>query len=69
VAEADWDAVTDTNLKSAIFLSQAVARHMLRKGGGKIINLASLLSFQGGIRVPVNTVSRSDPAGLTQILA
>jgi len=68
--EADWDAVIDTNLKTAFFLTQAVARHMLaRGGGGKIINIASLLSFQGGIRVPSYTASKSGLAGLTRILA
>ncbi len=69
VTEADWDAVIDTNLKSAFFLSQAAAKHMLRKGRGKIINVASLLSFQGGIRVPAYTASKSGLAGLTRILA
>ena len=50
--EADWDAVIDTNLKTLFFLSQAAARPMAAQGSGKIINIASLLSFQGGIRVP-----------------
>ena len=50
--EADWDAVMDTNLKTAFFLCQAAGRFMLANGGGKIVNIASLLSFQGGIRVP-----------------
>jgi 2-deoxy-D-gluconate 3-dehydrogenase len=67
--EADWDAVIDTNLKSAFFLSQAVARHMLERGGGKIINIASMLSFQGGIRVASYTASKSGLAGLTRLLA
>lgn len=67
--EADWDAVMDTNLKTVFFLSQAVAREMLKRGGGKIINVASLLSFQGGIRVPSYTASKSGLAGLTKILA
>ena len=49
--EADWDQVVDTNLKSAFFLSQAVGRGMIARGGGKIINIASMLSFQGGMRV------------------
>jgi 2-deoxy-D-gluconate 3-dehydrogenase len=69
VTEADWDAVLDTNLKSLFFLSQAAARHMLRAGGGKIINIASLLSFQGGIRVPAYAASKSGVAGLTHALA
>lgn len=69
VTEADWDAVVNTNLKSLFFLSQAVARKMAQQGGGKIINVASLLSFQGGIRVPAYTASKSAVAGLTRALA
>jgi 2-deoxy-D-gluconate 3-dehydrogenase len=69
VEEADWDAVIDTNLKSVFFLSQAAARHMAQHGGGKIVNIASLLSFQGGIRVPAYTASKSAVAGLTRALA
>lgn len=68
-SEEDWDAVIDTNLKSVFFLSQAAARHMVRQGGGKIINIASMLSFQGGIRVPSYTASKSGVAGLTKLLA
>ena len=67
--EADWDAVLDVNLKSVFFLSQATARHMIPSGGGKIINIASMLSFQGGIRVPSYTASKSGIAGLTRLLA
>ena len=68
--EADWDAVMNVNLKSAFFLAQAVARAMLADGkGGKIINIASLLSFQGGIRIPSYTASKSGLAGLTRLLA
>jgi 2-deoxy-D-gluconate 3-dehydrogenase len=67
--EADWDAVIDVNLKSVFFLSQAAARHMIPAGGGKIINIASMLSFQGGIRVPSYTASKSGLAGLTKLLA
>ncbi len=68
--EADWDAVMDVNLKSVFFLSQAVARRMLADGrGGKIVNVASLLSFQGGVRVPSYTASKSGLAGLTRLLA
>jgi 2-deoxy-D-gluconate 3-dehydrogenase len=68
--EADWDAVMDTNLKSAFFLSQAVARRWVAEGrGGKIVNIASMLSFQGGIRVPSYTASKSGLAGLTKLLA
>lgn len=69
VTEEDWDAVIDTNLKSLFFLSQAAARHMAGNGGGKIINVASLLSFQGGIRVPAYAASKSAVAGLTRALA
>lgn len=67
--EADWDAVLDVNLKSVFFLTQAAARHMLANGGGKIINVASMLSFQGGIRVASYTASKSAIAGLTRLLA
>jgi 2-dehydro-3-deoxy-D-gluconate 5-dehydrogenase len=68
--EADWDEVIDVNLKSVFFLSQAVARRMLSDGrGGKIVNVASLLSVQGGIRVASYTASKSGLAGLTRILA
>ena len=69
VLEEDWDTVIDTNLKSVFFLCQAAARHMVRGGGGKIVNIASLLSFQGGIRVPAYTASKSALAGLTRALA
>jgi 2-dehydro-3-deoxy-D-gluconate 5-dehydrogenase len=69
-SEADWDAVMDVNLKSVFFLSQAVVRPMLTQGsGGKIVNIASLLSFQGGIRVPSYTAAKSGLAGLTRLLA
>ncbi|HEY0164735.1 MAG TPA: 2-dehydro-3-deoxy-D-gluconate 5-dehydrogenase KduD [Sphingomicrobium sp.] len=67
--EEDWDAVIDTNLKSVFFLCQAAARHMIGQGKGKIINIASMLSFQGGIRVPSYTASKSGLAGLTKLLA
>jgi 2-deoxy-D-gluconate 3-dehydrogenase len=67
--EEDWDAVLDTNLKSVFFLCQAAARHMIGQGRGKIINIASMLSFQGGIRVPSYTASKSGVAGLTKLLA
>jgi len=67
--EADWDAVIDTNLKTVFFLSQAAGRHMIAQGGGKIVNIASLLSFQGGIRIPSYTASKSGLAGLTRLLA
>ncbi|RHW16713.1 2-dehydro-3-deoxy-D-gluconate 5-dehydrogenase KduD [Sphingomonas gilva] len=68
-SEADWDAVIDTNLKSVFFLCQAAARVMVGNGGGKIINIASMLTFQGGIRVPSYTASKSGIGGLTKLLA
>jgi 2-deoxy-D-gluconate 3-dehydrogenase len=68
--EADWDAVMDVNLKSVFFLSQAVVRRLIADArGGKIINTASMLSFQGGIRVPSYTASKSGVAGLTKLMA
>jgi len=67
--EEDWDAVVDTNLKSVFFLCQAAGRHMVANGGGKIINIASMLTFQGGIRVPSYTASKSGIGGLTKLLA
>lgn len=68
--EDDWDAVMNVNLKTTFFLTQAVARRMLEQGrGGKIINIASLLSFQGGIRVASYTASKSGIAGVTKLLA
>ncbi len=59
-SEKNWDDVMNLNLKSVFFLSQAVAKQFLQQGnGGKIINIASMLSFQGGIRVPSYTASKS----------
>ena len=67
--EEDWDAVMGTNLKTVFFLSQAVARRWVADGrGGKIINVVSMLSFQGGLRVPSYTASKSGLAGLTRAL-
>ena len=69
-SEKDWDEVMDLNLKSLFFLSQAVARQFLaQRSGGKIINIASMLSYQGGIRVPSYTASKSGVMGLTRLLA
>ncbi|WP_292070950.1 2-dehydro-3-deoxy-D-gluconate 5-dehydrogenase KduD [Brevundimonas sp. UBA7534] len=69
-SEADWDLVMNINLKTVFFMSQAVARQMIAQGdGGKIINIASMLSFQGGIRVPSYTASKSGVAGLTKLMA
>ena len=68
--EEDWDAVLDTNLKSAFFLCQSFARAAIAAGrSAKIINIASLLSFQGGIRVPSYTAAKSGLAGLTKLMA
>lgn len=68
--EADWDDVMNVNLKVLFFLSQAVVRRMIARGqGGKIINIASMLSYQGGIRVPSYTASKSGVAGLTKLMA
>lgn len=70
VTEKDWDAVTNLNEKLVFFLSQAVAKQWIAdKKGGKIINIASMLSYQGGIRVPAYTSSKSAIAGLTKALA
>lgn len=66
--EDDWDDVMDLNLKALFFLSQAVARQWILDGRpGKIINIASMLSFQGGIRVPSYTASKTGVLGLTRI--
>lgn len=69
-SEKDWDDVIRINEEAVFFLSQAVARQMVKQGrGGKIINIASLLSFQGGIRVPSYTASKSAVMGLTKLFA
>ncbi|RCK46514.1 3-ketoacyl-ACP reductase [Thalassospira profundimaris] len=68
--EEDWDAVMDVNVKAVFFTSQAFAKELLKQDRkGKIVNIASLLSFQGGIRVPSYTTSKHGVAGLTRILA
>ena len=68
--ENDWDDILNLNLKTLFFLSQAVAKEMIeQKSGGKIINIASMLSYQGGIRVPAYTASKSGVKGLTKALA
>lgn len=67
--EQDWDDVMQVNLKAMFFLAQAAARVMVQNGGGKIINIASLLSFQGGILIPSYTASKSGVAGITRALA
>jgi len=69
-SEKDWDDVMNVNLKTVFFFSQAVARQYIKQGnGGKIINVASMLSFQGGIRVPSYTASKSGVMGITRLLA
>lgn len=69
-SEKAWDEVLDVNLKSAFFLSQAAAHSMMKTSGrGRIINVASLLSFQGGIRVASYTASKSGLVGITRLLA
>ncbi len=68
--ELEWDEVMNVNLKTAFFLAQTAAKRMIAAGRrGKIINIASLLSFQGGIRVASYTASKSGLAGLTKLLA
>lgn len=68
--EEDWDAVLDTNLKSVFFLCQAFAKAAIAAGRpAKIINIASLLSFQGGIRIPSYTAAKSGLAGITRLMA
>lgn len=69
-SEADWDDVMDVNLKSVFMLSQALARKAFtEKRPAKIVNIASMLSFQGGIRIVSYTAAKSGLAGLTRILA
>jgi 2-deoxy-D-gluconate 3-dehydrogenase len=68
-SEADWDAVIDTNLKSVFFLCQAAGKRMIAQKSGKIINIASMLTFQGGIRVPSYTASKAGIGGITKLLA
>jgi 2-deoxy-D-gluconate 3-dehydrogenase len=66
---ADWHDVLQVNLSAAFFLAQAAARHMAAQGGGKIINVVSMLSFQGGILVPSYAAAKSGLAGITKALA
>jgi 2-deoxy-D-gluconate 3-dehydrogenase len=68
-SEEDWSAVLEVNLSSIFRLSQAAGRKMIEQGSGKIVNIASLLSFQGGITVPAYTASKAGVAGLTKALA
>ncbi|AFR03372.1 2-dehydro-3-deoxy-D-gluconate 5-dehydrogenase KduD [Pectobacterium brasiliense] len=69
-SEKNWDDVMNLNIKSVFFMSQTVARQFIKQGkGGKIINIASMLSFQGGIRVPSYTASKSAVMGVTRLMA
>lgn len=69
-SEENWDDVMNINLKTVFFFSQKVARQFIAQGnGGKIINVASMLSFQGGIRVPSYTASKSGVMGITRLMA
>ncbi|ELJ8499168.1 2-dehydro-3-deoxy-D-gluconate 5-dehydrogenase KduD [Vibrio cholerae] len=69
-SEKDWDDVMNINIKSVFFMSQAVAKQLIAQGeGGKIINVASMLSYQGGIRVPSYTASKSGIMGITRLMA
>jgi 2-deoxy-D-gluconate 3-dehydrogenase len=67
--EEDWSTVLEVNLSSVFRLTQAAGRKMIEQGAGKIVNIASLLSFQGGITVPAYTASKSGVAGLTKAFA
>jgi 2-deoxy-D-gluconate 3-dehydrogenase len=68
--EAEWDDVININLKTVFFMCQAAARQFIaQKTGGKIINIASMLSYQGGIRVPSYTASKSGVKGITMLMA
>jgi 2-deoxy-D-gluconate 3-dehydrogenase len=69
-SEKDWDEVMDVNIKTLFFMAQTAAKQFISQGsGGKIINIASMLSFQGGIRVPSYTASKSAVMGVTRLLA
>lgn len=68
-SEKDWDDVMNVNLKTLFFMCQAAAKQMMKQGKGKIVNIASLLSYQGGIIVPSYTAAKSGVAGVTKALA
>ena len=69
-SEKDWDDVMNINVKTVFFFSQAAAKQYIKQGtGGKVINVASMLSFQGGIRVPSYTASKSGVMGITRAMA
>src|SRR5207302_10526264 len=67
-SEEDWATVIEVNLSSVFRLAQLAGRHMIERGGGKILNIASLLSFQGGITVPAYAASNGGLAQLTKAL-
>lgn len=68
-SESDWDDVLQINLRAVFFLAQAAGKVMLARGNGKIINVASMLSYQGGVIVPSYTAAKSGVAGITRGLA
>ncbi len=69
-SETNWDDVMNINLRTVFFFSQTVANQFVKQGtGGKIINIASMLSYQGGIRVPSYTASKSGVKGITMTMA
>ncbi|HNX14060.1 MAG TPA: 2-dehydro-3-deoxy-D-gluconate 5-dehydrogenase KduD [Oscillospiraceae bacterium] len=68
-SEKDWDDVMNINLKTVFFFSQRVAKEFIKQGSGKIINIASMLSYQGGIQVPSYCASKSGVKGITMELA
>jgi 2-deoxy-D-gluconate 3-dehydrogenase len=68
-SEDDWTAVIEVNLSAVFRLSQLAGRHMVERGSGKIVNVASLLSFQGGVTVPAYAASKGGVAQLTKALA
>ena len=69
LTEADWDVVLQVNLKAAFFLAQAAGRHFVAQSHGKIINVASMLAYQGGIRVPSYAAAKSGMVGITRAMA
>jgi 2-deoxy-D-gluconate 3-dehydrogenase len=68
-SEEDWATVIEVNLNSVFRLSQQAGRHMVERGSGKIVNIASLLSFQGGVTVPAYAASKGGVMQLTKALA
>ena len=68
-SEEDWATVIEVNLSSVFRMCQLAGRHMIKRGSGKIVNIASLLSFQGGVTVPAYAASKGGVAQLTKALA